>query len=29
VLTSRGVPIATLDLSKHGSIAKAMLQLKK
>ena len=29
VLTSRGVPLATLDLSKHGSIAKAMLQVKK
>jgi hypothetical protein len=29
VLTSRGVPIATLDLSKHGSIAKAMQQVKK
>lgn len=29
VLTSRGVPIATLDLSKHGSIAKAMQQGKK
>jgi len=29
VLTSRGIPIATLDLSKHGSIAKAMQHVKK
>jgi hypothetical protein len=28
-LTSRGQPIAKLDLSRHGSIAKALLQIKK
>jgi hypothetical protein len=28
-LTARGQPIAQLDLSRHGSIAKALLQLNK
>jgi hypothetical protein len=28
-LVARGVPIATLDLSRHGSVAKALTQVKK